>query len=211
MPALLFQVVIVFTDVVILALAGYFFFKLRDREKNLEDREKKVDTEYHRIVDDAQAKERKILDDASAEAEKIIVEAKYVNKEIIEKVSQAMQKMAADIQVDAADAASRYMAGYQGNLEQLSAQSMTDFANITHGLEENLKKQIQDFQNNLLPSLEKELEDYKQLRFEQAEKTITVVVQRVAQEVLNKAITVPDHQNLMIEALEKAKKEGLFN
>jgi hypothetical protein len=82
---------------------------------------------------------------------------------------------------------------------------------MAKGLGVDLQKQIKDFHESLLPGLEKELEIYKQVRFKQADQTITEVVQKVAQEILNKSLTVSDHQAIMLEALEKAKKEGVFD
>ena len=62
----------------------------------------------------------------------------------------------------------------------------------------------------MLPNMEKEIEAYKQARFKEAEAMVTKIVQKVSQEVLNKAINIEDHEKLVVDALEKAKKEGIF-
>lgn len=233
MPAQIFQIITLVTDVLMFIFVGYFFLVFRKRESELKEKENKSDTEYHRVVDNALNKERRILDDATTEADKIISDARYVNRDTGEKVNQALVKMVTYIQKDAEDAANNFLGSYESTLKQLSLQSLSSYQEITRkmagdlqifskelegsltsmarGLGEDLQKQIKMFHDSLLPGLEKELEVYKQMRFKQADQTITAVVQQVAQEILNKSITVSDHQAIMIEALEKAKKEGVFD
>jgi vacuolar-type H+-ATPase subunit H len=233
MPAQMFEIIHLVADILIFAFVGYFFLVFRRREEDLKLKESKADTQYHQVVDNALNKERKILDDATVEADKIINDARYVNRDLGEKVNQALLKMVTDIQTDAVNASNNFLNSYQSSLGQLSVQSLSNYQNISKALETDLQKfardletalaemakglgtdlqkQIKDFHESLLPALEKELEAYKQMRIKQADQTITEVVQRVAQEVLNKSLTIPDHQALLTEALEKAKKEGVFD
>jgi hypothetical protein len=59
--------------------------------------------------------------------------------------------------------------------------------------------------------MQKELDGYKQSRINQIEQMISRVIQEASQEILNKSISVDDHQKLLMESLEKAKKEGVFD
>ena len=244
MPSLLFQLTTIAADLMIFLFVGYYLIKIRSKEKNLEKKEGKIDTNYHQIVDNALAKERKILEDATNEADQIITGAQYIRLASKETVDQAMQKMVADIQKEAVNTSNSllnisntsketvnqtmqkmvsdiqkeavvttrdFMNSYQTSLKQLASQSLKDFQNVVKGLEIDLQKQIKDFHETLLPNLEKELEDYKQARLKQTEQTITRIIQQVSQETLNKSISLNDHQNLLIESLEKAKKEGIFD
>lgn len=240
MPALVIQVIQIYADLVIIIFVSFYFLKLWNREKELEKKESKIDTDYHHVVDNALAKERKIIDDATHEAEQIIAGAYYVNKASKDTVDQALQKMIADIQKDAINTAQEVMTGYQASLREVTGHSLTEFQNITKeegldlrkqikafhetltesvtdfqtvakGMEGDLQEQIRAFHETLLPAMEKELEEYKQTRMQQTDRTITHLVQKVAQEVLNKSIPLDDHQNLVLESLEKAKKEGAFN
>jgi vacuolar-type H+-ATPase subunit H len=239
MPALLLQIFNVYADLVIILFVAYYFLKLHAKEKELEKKEGKVDTDYHQVVDDALTKERKILEDAANEADQIISGATYINRETRENIHQALQVMVTDIQKEAADIAHNFMISYQNSLKQLANQSTTDFKNVAKDLEDDLQKQIKesretlnqsltdfqtvakqlegelqsqikDFHEKLLPDLKKELEAYKQTRMEQTEQVVKHVIQKVSQDVLNKTISLDDHQNLIIESLEKAKKEGVF-
>jgi hypothetical protein len=185
--------------------------KLYAREKELEKKEKKTDTEYHQVVDDALNKERKILEDATSEANQIISETEFVSQASKESIDAALTQMKKDIQNETSTAAHQFRASYQHELKKLTDQSLNDFQSISKEMQESLHKQVADFHNNMLPSLEKELDVYKQERIKQTEQMIKGIIQKVSQQVLNKAISTDDHQKLLIESLNKAKREGMFD
>lgn len=211
LPVLLFQISGFLLNLIIVLFLAYYLVKLRAKEKELEKKENKVDTNYHHIVDEALAKERKILEDASSEADKILTDAKYVNSSSQKIVDEALQKMIADIKAETSTAAEDFRKSYVASLQQIAATSLRDFQTVSKELQTDLEAQIKKFHESLLPNMEKELENYKQTRLKQAEQIITKVVQEASQQILNKSITFEDHQRLMTEALEKAKKEGLFD
>lgn len=218
MPTLLFQVITIIADLVIINFAAYYLLKVHRKEKNLQARETelkikegKIDTNYHQVVDDALTKERKILEDATAEADHIIVDAEYINKATKDAVNEALQKMTIDIQKEAFDTARTFMDSYQVSLKQLVLQSLTGFQNTVKGLENDMQQQLKEFHETLLPKMEKELEEYKQSRIGQTDQMVIRVVQKASQELLNKNLSLDDHQKLVIESLEKAKKEGVFD
>ncbi len=244
------QFIQTFAGLLTIVFVSHYFFKFRAKEKKLEEKESKIDTDYHHVVDNALAKERKILDDATHEANQIITGAQYVNHASQEAASQALQKMVADIQRDASDTAKsvdqalqkmvtdmhkevletthEFMSSYQTSLDKLANRSLNDFQtvskdtegdlqktlkdfqDIAKGLEGDLQKQMKEFHENLLPKLEKELDEYKQNRIKEAEQTIKQVIQKASQEILNKSISLADHEKLVIDSLEKAKTEGAF-
>jgi len=211
LPILLFQVSGFLINLVIALFVVYYFMKLRSKEKDLETKETKIDTNYHQIVDDALTKERKILDDAAAEAGQIITQAQYVNTTSKQTIDQALQKMIADLEHDAQGAASEFKKSYGASLNEIATTSLQGFKGVAHELQTDLEKQIKEFHESLLPTMQKELEAYKQSRLKQAEHVITQIVQEASQDILNKSISFEDHQKLMIDSLEKAKKEGLFD
>lgn len=211
MPNLPFQIITTAADLVIFVFAGYYMLKIRKREKELEKKEKKIDTGYHQVIDDALSRERKILEDAAKEADEIITDAEYVNKSSTEEINRALHDLAKDIEKEAAQSAQTFTTSYATSLKNLTAESLTEFQTIVKTLVADLQKQTEEFRQTLLPKMEQELEGYKQARLKQTEEMTTRIVQKASQEILNKVIPLSDHQNLVTEALEKAKKEGVFN
>jgi vacuolar-type H+-ATPase subunit E/Vma4 len=222
MSALLFQIVTLSADLLIFLFVGYYFLKFHSKEKEIDKKTTKIDTDYHHIVDDALTKERTILNDAStashhivedatAQADQIISGAQYISQATQETVDQALQKLVVDIEKEALSTAQDFAKSYQASLKQLSSSSLNDFQVVVKGLEADLQKQIQDFHETLFSQMKGELEEYKKARLAQTEQTITKVIEKASQEIFNKSISLSDHQSLVIEALEKAKREGIFD
>lgn len=126
-------------------------------------------------------------------------------------LDQALQKIITDVHREAFDTGKDVSASYQSSLKQLTTNSLSGFANVTNELELELQKQIKDFRQSLLTNMEKEVEEYKSAKVRRIDQASVVLVQRIAQEVLNKSLTVEDHENLVVRSLEKAKKEGIFD
>jgi hypothetical protein len=211
MPAQLIQIITLTADIFLFLFVGYYLFHLHKRERSLHEKEKKIDTNYHHVVDDALAKERQILDDAAREANQIMTGANYVKQGSQERVDHALEKIVTDVQQDSLKTSHTFMQSYQASMNELSVQSLKEFQDIIKGLQTDLQKQVSSFHETLLPALEKELEEYKQMRLKQTEQTVTRVVQKASQDILNKSISLEDHHTLIIQSLEKAKKEGVFN
>jgi hypothetical protein len=126
-------------------------------------------------------------------------------------LEQALQKIVIDVHKEAFDTGREFTNSYSSSLKQITTLSLSGFQNITNELELELQQQIKDFRQNLLANLEKEVESYKQQKIRRIDQASHVIVQQVAQEVLNKSLSLDDHQNLVIQSLEKAKKEGIFD
>ena len=210
MPELPYQIITVGTNILILIFMIYYIWRLHTKEVELDRKSHKVDTDYHAVVDNALTKERKILDDAAKEATQIISGAHYINETTKASIDQTLQKMVQEVHTTASSSSHQFLEFYQNSLKQISVNSLTDFQSIIRGLEGDYQKQLEEFQKSVLPNMEKEIEAYKQARFKEAEALVTKIVQKVSQEVLNKALTLDDHEKLVIDALEKAKKEGVF-
>jgi F0F1-type ATP synthase membrane subunit b/b' len=218
MPNLPLQLATFIADCVVIFFTVYFIAKITKREKQLEERERelakkegKIDIDYHQVVDNALTKERKILEDAVSQSKVIIANTQYVSHDSKTIIDKALTEMVIDIKKDSSDIGRQFIDNYKYFLNKVSATSLTDFQNIAKQFGVNLDVQIKDFSKNLLPNLEKEIEAYKQERIKGVNKTIERIIQSVSQKALNKSIPVSDHSDLILEALEKAKKEGIFD
>lgn len=204
------QVISLVADVVIFIFAGYYLLKIRKKEQVLEKKEEKIDTSFHHVVDDALAKERQIVTDAAQEANKILMDAQYIKQNSIKEFEDTLKKMIQDLQQESLTTAATALNSYSTTLQNMTASSLNDFENIIKGLEGDLEKQIHNFKQTVLPNMEKEIEEYKKVRLQQAESQIQSIVQKASQEFFNKSISLEDHHKLLIDALEKAKAEGMF-
>ncbi len=190
-------------------------------------------SQQHQIVQGAVEQSSQIMNIATHQANQILAGAQYLsqttkatldasmqrlvvdvenagqNSKIA--LDQALQKIITDVHREAFDTGKQVAAGYHSSLKQISDNSLSGFQNVTNELELEMQKQIKDFRQELLSKLEREIDQYKEAKIRRVDQASVILVQRVSQEVLNKSLTVNDHENLVIRSLEKAQKEGIFD
>jgi vacuolar-type H+-ATPase subunit H len=210
LPDNLFQILNIGADLILFIFLSFYLWDLHAKEKALEKERRKADTDYHHIVDEALSKERRIIDDATKEATQIIASTEFVTSSTKDAVIQSMGKMEGDIEQQAEDATAEFTKTYSASLQKVATQSLANLQTITQKMEQDLEKQSKEYRESLLPRIEKELDEYKKMRLQQSERVIKHVIQETSQEVLNKSLSIDDHQRLLLESLEKAKKEGAF-
>src|SRR3989338_742124 len=112
-------------------------------------------------------------------------------------------------------------------LESLKQKNIDIVKNVSKDIEEDTVKDVEDFDNILQKEtfaaqkivedkLEKEYsnvqqnrQDYKNEMLKKAEEEIYKILETVSKLTLGKSIPLADHEQLIIEALEKAKKDGI--
>jgi vacuolar-type H+-ATPase subunit H len=211
LPNTLFQILTIAADIVLFLFVWYYVWELRGKEKWIEKERLKTDTNYHHVVDEALSKEQKIIDDATKEATQIISDTQFLTKTSTDEVDKALKQMEGAIEKEAGNTSQIFTKTYSATLQKVAAQSLTEFQTITKGMEAELQKQTKEFRDSLLPRLERDLEEYKKMKVQQTDRIITHIIQEVSQEILNKSLSVEDHQRLLLDALEKAKNEGAFD
>lgn len=217
MPAYL-PIIIATINLMVLSVLGFYIWtlskerkELKNHEKELEEKEKKLESGYQQVIDNALNKERVILDDATKKANTILSNTQYVSNVSKDALNQALQNMIIGIQREAETSSNNSLTNYKDFLHQIAQKTLLDFQGSTKKFEDDMQKQMQGFRNSLLPTIQKELEAYKKERIDKADKIINSIIQEVAAKALNKSIPQEDHQKLIIESLEKAQKEGVFD
>jgi hypothetical protein len=211
LPIMLYNFLTLVGSLFSIIFVVYYMTRLHKKEKEFEERILKKDTEYHKIVDNALSKERKIITDAEEEADKIISDTKFISTTSKESLDTALKKLVTDIEKESDTSGKDIMTAYQASLKTITGTSLQNFNNISKELEADLQKQIKEFNEAQLGSMKKELESYKESQLKLTQELVAKIVSQVSQEVLNKSISADDHQKLIIESFEKAKKQGLFD
>lgn len=116
-----------------------------------------------------------------------------------------------NIQKAAAEKTDEFTSNYQNSIRQLAMVSFEDFQTVITQLKGDFQKQIRDFHEILLPSLQKEIAEYKEERLKQAEQSVNLIIKKVSQTVFNKTLTPQNHKDLIIASLDRARKEGIFD
>lgn len=143
--------------------------------------------------------------------QKMVVDTQNAGENAKITLDQALQKIITDVHREAFDTGKKVTDDHEEKLKQIATNSISGFQNVTNELEIELQKQIREFRQEVLANIEKEVQEYKEAKMRRVDQASVILVQRVSQEVLNKSLTVIDHENLVIRSLDKAKKEGIFD
>jgi hypothetical protein len=206
----MYQIITLTANLSTFIFIAYYLVTLHAREKEAEKKQKKIDGEYHHVVDEALSKERQIIGDATNEADKILMETQLMSESSQSSVDQALAALMTDLKKDSTTAAETYRNAYRDSLKHITDQSLHDFEAISQEMHTSLQKQVTSFHEAMLPALEKELATYKETRMQETETLIKQIVQQVTREMLSKTLTMEDHEKVLLASLEKAKQKGMF-
>lgn len=146
-------------------------------------------------------------------------------KQLEESVKEEIKKNIGNLKNDFQKTSEEIIKNYQGQFEngnqeiqkvisELSRQATEEAKKASGALSKELAQKFSEiFQstektlNNKVAETEKEIEGYKKERFEEIDRKIYQLLGEVAKKTIGKTIDLSDHEKLVIEALEKAKKE----
>ena len=99
-------------------------------------------------------------------------------------------------------------------ISELSRQAADETKNTSEALLNELSQKFNEIYrstkstlNNRVIETEKEIENYKKERFKEVDRKIYQILGEIAKKTIGKAVDLSDHEKLVMEALEKAKKE----
>lgn len=218
LPSIFIPVIIPTFNLMVFCALGFYLWvlikqkkQLEKQESELKNKQQQVESGYQQIINSALTKERAILESATQKATSILSNAQIIANTSKDTLDKAIQQMTLDVQKQASTSSNEFLNNYKTILGQVSEKSLVNFQNTLKNFESDTQKQVQQFRQSMIPAIQKELEEYKNQRFSEADKKINSIIQEVSKKVLNKSITTEDHQKLIIESLEKSKKEGIFD
>lgn len=187
--------------------------KMNNEGMDSPDEQKKL----NKVLNDAYERSLKIITSAEVEAQDIIHQGKIVAKEEQTAVTKAL-KEATDAHVSAFES---LLTAWQKETQQalkLSSDQMSAGA----------KKQLESFQKSLVDGMkssqgqfeqqfeqyltkaQQEIEAFKQAQLTQVSDQAKKLVMTVAQKALQTKLSPKEHEELIINALEHAKSQGLL-
>lgn len=184
-------------------------------------------------------KNGKILDEARIKAIKIIDEANNQALDIISKVTLSADVASESFREDLAHVASFQIKEfekatsdftniYSKILQDLKTKNIEIFQYISKDIETNTMEEIKNFKESMqkLTTLsqkevrrkidvdykiaKKEIENYRKEELRKIDSGIYELLEKIAKEVLGKALSLADHEDLIEKSLERAKEEGVF-
>jgi molecular chaperone DnaK (HSP70) len=145
-------------------------------------------------------KAQKIIERATKKANQILIQSNFFHKSLKESLRQELK-----------DAVQSSVQTYQKELESAVKKSLNDLQAI---IKQQLKDNQEFLQNKTKDQwslIEKDLSDYKEERKRETDKMIRDKVGELVSETFVKTMPESMKEKLIFEALEAAKKDGLFN
>lgn len=221
-PTLLYVVLFALSGIVLLTIAlGVSVWLLFNKYKVL--REKVLDDvrqdakEYSKIIDEAKNQSLTILQTAQSASKEILSTTKSVDDSFVNELKTHIHDVLLKDQQTYQTAIESASTSLQESLKTLPSDITKVMASEVQKAGESLQKDIVGISSELKGKLEtsfgeaeNQIEIYKKTQMAEFDKNIFKVLQKVSQEVLRKELTIEEHEELIVKALERAKEEGLF-
>ncbi|HVA96345.1 MAG TPA: hypothetical protein VND99_01700 [Candidatus Acidoferrales bacterium] len=229
---------LIFLTVAVTVLAIVLFFlaraytrsaeKLHEMDKVTNQLQNQLAEKPIKLLEQAHQQAQEIIDKANKEASEILASTKGYednsNKALKAKLVELEQQQAAVF----AKASEDMKIAYQNMITQIQEQDINTLKTMTKDIESDVIADFKEFRDVLEKetinsekvvkekideeylAMEKDLEDYKKQKYQKIDDDIYKILYRVSEMVLNQGITYDKHKELVIEALETAKKEQVF-
>lgn len=180
----------------------------------------KAQIEASKLLSDRKTENEKLHEAHSKKIEEVTVHA----RELLEKQSQTMQDSAEGIAADFkryATEAQKALGEESGLIKKAAAEESErirqSLATLHSEAEQEYKalmaenhKQIQEELTREIQSVRDAIAAYKQDRFRLLDEQIISLVEDTAHIALNKSMSLEDHRDVVLAALDEAKREGIF-
>lgn len=210
--------ILLFADLFLLSFVAIFaFYSYYKKLGEL----RKVQTEAHKkaeqIIEEAEKRSREILEKVEHKADEILTHSELFKGDLDNAFKASLQKSEEKYLQMIEEHSQKFITDYEALLTGVKNQSMQKAGQALDNIEAEVKKGLAESKTTLkaevMKSLAKafdEIEAYKKGETERVDQQIDALVVQMAKELLRINLTPKDHNKLVIQALEKAKEQGMF-
>lgn len=193
--------------------------------KEVKEQEEK---RWHDLEDKAQGDYQKLLQAANKKAEEIILQAIELKHESVASLQNSQDTMIQNQTEALKQISEDLFSKQQEEVNKINEENIKILINIYKDIEESAKSDFanykkiveeQTFQaekiaeariNQEYQKLESEIAELKRKKLEELNNNINNMLLKISKEVIGKSLDISDHEDLVIKALDKAKKEGII-
>jgi vacuolar-type H+-ATPase subunit H len=212
-------IVVLLTNFLVL----YYTYHLYTRNKKIEEF---IYTKGSNILDQANSKAKTIVESAVWRAKKTLSETDYLRDDLINKMEgfleEAAKKDAKDMDSRTAEVDEWYKKMLMEikdqhvkkaddtlhEIEKLADQQIAELGQVlkkeTIQVEESMSKKVDaEYQ-----TVHKEIEEYKKKTIEEIKQSVSEIIKKTTAETLSSQLTPELHEELIMNALERAQRDG---
>jgi hypothetical protein len=182
-----------------------------------EESEKALEQEKNKVLEEAKVQARKIISDAQIRAGQLISEAAAFGDQTKQLLTSELQELQA-----------AELGYYQKALEDTKLQAQASLGGLSKDVKAEVVKQIDAVRTSLAgeiqraqaqtqqilsssyQKMEKELEVYKAERLKKVDEKIFEILKDASTKAIGKSLSLEDHEDVVIKALEDAKRENVL-
>ena len=201
--------------------------KFNTYQKEADELMNQVHKNEANLLEDARIMAGKNIEDANKKAAEIIGSSNDLNTQSKQRLDQALDTLLKHQISYFEKASADFLEAYKRELESLKQKNVEIVKNVSNNIQEDAIKEVKDFDNILqketfaaqkivedkiekeYSTAQKNVQDYKNEMLKKAEEEIYKILETVSKLTIGKSIPLAEHEQLIIDALEKAKKEGL--
>lgn len=187
------------------------------------------ETESQHILSNANEEAIEIIRVASKKAREILESVVHVKEDVSSSLTKELTAIAEQHKQYLKDASLKYVETYEHMAERAQEEYLstlheasqvmagdakhtldmfeTFLKDQTIGYKQQMEKKIDDLRNKV----NEQVNEYKKEKLKRVDKAINEIVISVAKIVIGRSLNIKEHNELVLRALEEAKKEGFFS
>ncbi len=215
--------------IALLAVIFIYGFILWRKDQELREQRKLLDKKMATLLVDAEKQAKKQIQEATDQAGHIIKEALTLKDTIAQDLEKSYQQLLSHHQKNTEQALRDLEVQQLKLLEQTRDEYKSTTTTILKEFHEKGEQILAVFADTMkeevikahigveekidteYSQIKKEIADYKQHQIDTIRQSVKDIVSSVSQEVIAQTISTDDHEKLVIDALERAKKEHFFS
>lgn len=209
-------------------LSKWLLLLHREKVSGAERIKDRAHTEALSILDEARNKALKIISDASAKADKALDAVDDLSSDSKKQLSEQMKTMVDQQEAILKNTSAEFLGTYKDVLQKQKQESLKSLEDASSKVESEIISEVGAFKDLLeaetigttkavqekvakeYQEIEKELSLYKNRKLKEIDENIYDIITNVTKKVLGESLSIEDHQELIIKALEEAKRDNIF-
>ncbi len=213
-----FWFLLFFADLILLgsvALYAYYtYYKRLGELKNLQsDAHKRAE----QILEEAKLKSREILERVEQKADEILTHSQLFKSDLNKDFKNSLKQLSDKYVLMIQEHSKKFTLDYENILISVKNQSLIRSKQALENIENEVKRQLEEskvsLKTEMMKSMAKAVEEidrYRTSELEKADQEIDQIVIQLAKDLLRINLSPKDHRKLVLQALEKAKEQGMF-
>ncbi len=169
------------------------------------------------IIEQSNKRSQDILEKVEQKADQILTHSELFKNDLNSSFKTAMQQAGEKYLEMVEEHSKKFIADYENLLTSVKNESLKKTGQALENIENEIKKELEEskvgLKTEMMKSLAKaneEIKEYKIKEFQQIDQEINNLVVQMAKDLLRMNLTPKDHKKLVMQALEKAKEQGMF-